>query len=201
MIEKLLALDIELFYLINGLRNPLLDRFIPLFSKETFLIVSYLSLLGMLFFMAWRKKLVKRLGPNFIIIFTLLGLGYGISDFTCGKIIKPLVARDRPCGQLKGVYYYSEGKFIYLESPRADKKNYGFPSCHVANATFVSTFYSLSFPKGSPIFLSLALLVGFSRVYLGHHFPGDVLGGMLIGISLALTTFFAYRWILSKGYV
>ncbi|MCS7150690.1 MAG: phosphatase PAP2 family protein [Caldimicrobium sp.] len=197
MIDKLVAIDVHLFYLINGLRNPLFDKILPVLSNEKVLISSYLSVSFVLLVLFLKKGLIKR----FLFAFGLLWLGFGLSDFTCGKIVKPLVERERPYVQLGHVYYYTEDKFKFLEKPRTDKKTRSFPSCHMSNAAFGSTFYSFLLPQGSPLFILFALLIGYSRIYLGHHFPGDIMGGIIIGFTIGFVKVLFLKWMIRRSYV
>ncbi len=60
---------------------------------------------------------------------------------------------------------------------------FSFPSGHTAAAFVMATILSLYFPFLSLLFVTWALLIGFSRILLGVHFPGDILAGMILGIS------------------
>lgn len=99
----------------------------------------------------------------------------GITDLSATYAIKETVQRARPCYALKNPRLISGcgGPF-------------GFPSNHAANAMAVATTVAakLPFPQGA-LAVGLASLVGLSRIYLGVHYPGDVLGGFALGACLA----------------
>lgn len=97
-----------------------------------------------------------------------------ITDQVSASIIKPLVARPRPYG---------------------GGSSYSFPSVHATNLAAQATLFARFYPKLTACFVVMALLVGYSRIYLEKHYPSDVLGGYLLGITLgALAAWAALRW-------
>ena len=95
-------------------------------------------------------------------------------DQVAASIIKPLVARPRPFG---------------------GGSSYSFPSVHAADIAAQATLFARFYPKITVAFAVMALLVGYSRIYLEKHYPSDVLGGYLLGITLgALAAWAALRW-------
>jgi undecaprenyl-diphosphatase len=180
----LIAFDIRLFYSINGLRNKFLDFLLPLFSDKIFIYFFYILFFLISSFLLYRaSKLEVRKIPLLIVLFLL---GFGVSDFSCGKLFKPLFHRERPFVNLPRVYYYSHGEFQYLNNPLTHKQTKSFPSCHAENTAYASTFLSFLKPSLSPLFIFFALMVGYSRIYLGHHFPLDVFFGYLLGFIIGL---------------
>jgi undecaprenyl-diphosphatase len=91
------------------------------------------------------------------------------------KIIKQSVKRDRPCESLPGV----EGRVTPSDQ-------FSFPSGHTAAAFLIATLLGNAYPLLLPIAGAWALAVGFSRIYLGVHYPTDVVAGMLLGTLSAL---------------
>ena len=102
-----------------------------------------------------------------------LVIGLGLSDFISSHLLKPWVGRLRPCWSLDNirVLVNCAGRF-------------SFPSSHATNATTIATLFAFFYPRGKWLYFLLAFLVGYSRIYVGVHYPLDVLGGFLLGISI-----------------
>jgi undecaprenyl-diphosphatase len=96
-----------------------------------------------------------------------------LSDFCTAKIIKPLFGRWRPLGHF----------------------GLSFPSVHATNSFAIVTLISLFFRrKGLQISLyTMAVLVAFSRLYIGVHYPTDILAGAILGVVDALIIYYAWR--------
>lgn len=100
-------------------------------------------------------------------------------------VIKPTIARARPT--------YAAAQARALEVDALDPKRavpplpttYSFPSGHATSTFGAAVAVSRMWPAGRVLWWTLAVLIGYSRIYLGHHFPLDVAGGALLGIALA----------------
>ncbi|BAS25923.1 phosphatase PAP2 family protein [Limnochorda pilosa] len=91
------------------------------------------------------------------------------------QVLKRVIQRDRPYLVIEG----SRG----IVAPLAD---HSFPSGHTTAAVSMAVVLSAAQPLLTPLLGALAALVGFSRTYLGHHYPTDVLAGALIGILFGI---------------
>ena len=92
------------------------------------------------------------------------------------KLVKHVVRRSRPCGAAGP----GESGMRLLD-------RFSFPSGHTAGAFLMATVVGSFFPIVSGVFFAWAALVGFSRIFLGVHYPTDVLAGMVVGICCGTT--------------
>ena len=178
--EYLNQLDTQLFLLINGSHNAFFDPIMYWLSNIMIWVPMYLLII---FFMIRRYKMPGLLMLLFIAITITL------CDQTSSHLLKNLVQRLRPSHEpaLAGLIYLSKAGPGGL---------YGFVSSHAANCFGLATFIYFTFDNQfKPLKYGLivwAVLVSYSRIYNGVHYPGDVLVGSLIGI--------AYGYLMAKAY-
>ena len=114
-----------------------------------------------------------------------------IIDPTVYYLIKPLIARLRPC---------HEPALAWIRTIDGCGGKYGFPSSHASNV-FGMVMIIGSFYKSSRYYLyPIAILVALSRVYLGLHYPSDILGGAVYGMLIASIVIFLIR-IIAQNHV
>lgn len=160
------------------LRSPLLDVAMPLFSSRALLFAILAGLL------VWR---CARLGKGQAQYFILLVLCMGASDLATNQV-KHAVGRVRPEHSIAGTYYRQGDTWQRLPADFRQEKERGpsFPSAHAANSAALALLAALLWPRLRAYVWALPALVGWSRLYLGKHFPTDVLGGWALGILVAL---------------
>jgi undecaprenyl-diphosphatase len=104
-------------------------------------------------------------------LFTVVLLALLLGSTTANSIVKPAVHRTRPFDELPGTVIGGR------------PNDASFPSGHSATAFAAAMALSRVEPAGAPVWWALAALIAFSRVYLGVHYPLDVLGGAALGIA------------------
>ncbi len=167
--KRLAELDRELFLYLNNLGTEQWDWMWIAISDKWMAIPLYALLLYLIFRkLGWQATLIT------MVVVTLL---ITATD-QLANLFKHGFERPRPCRQ-EGVMEFA--RFVAERCGR-----FGYFSAHAANSTGVAVFLSLLFKKHYPklfIFLLIwAVVVSYSRIYLGVHYPGDVITGMFIGV-------------------
>ena len=187
MIEYFNAIDTKIFLFLNSLHHPALDP-IMLFVSDSHIPIA-LIIFAFLFY--GYRKIKKKIFLAFVFIL----LAVGLSDSISSRIFKPTFERLRPCKQeaLKSQ--------VHLAGKKCWGGKYGFISSHAANSFAMALFIFLlfgGFNKTWGMLLPYALLVSYSRIYLGKHFPGDLIVGALLGLLMAYISFKLYRITIRK---
>jgi undecaprenyl-diphosphatase len=163
LISFLYSLDVGLFRWVNeGWSHPLLDHFFSF-------ITEYKNFLVLL--IPWLIYLLIKGGPKGRLLAAGLFFALLIADQTSSHLLKLLIQRARPCNALEGVL-----------TPHGKSSAYSFPSSHAANMGAAMFLLSMAYRRWTWMFVLTAFLVGLSRVYLGLHYPSDVLGGYALGL-------------------
>lgn len=192
MFKQLIELDRSLFLTINGLHTPFFDKVMVIFSASAPWIPLYIAIaLAMFFSFKWEVS-DSFSKPKFLVLrkslyFGLIAMAGAIITFAFTDIlstqIKHLIERPRPAfdveiGNLARMLEHKGGQ-------------YGFISSHAANVFGLATFTSSIFKKKyyTVTIYFWAVMVSYSRIYVGKHFPLDVLGGALFGTLIGLGIF------------
>lgn len=165
--------DKDLLLFLNGMHSPLWDYSMTLFTITPTWLIFYATILTII---------VRKHGKKSLFIIVAIALMILCADQFSG-ILKHTVQRLRPSNdpafsQLIHVFFKKGGQF-------------GFVSAHAANTFAIATFTSLFFRnrKYSLFIFPWAIIISYSRIYLGVHYPGDVFCGALLGIIVGIGIF------------
>jgi undecaprenyl-diphosphatase len=166
-------IDSALFFLVNkNLQNSFFDVVMPFITKNAKLVF--------LFTVLWAA--VKEKKALLQLLFVSL-IAVALADGS-GHVLKDIIARQRPCNALTDINLLV-----------GCGHSYSMPSNHATNAfAFAMTFFLLRKNIIGYVSLAAAALIALSRVYVGVHYPADVLAGALLGAGSAYAAILIYRW-------
>ncbi len=184
--EALSNIDTEFFLFLNGLHTSWLDKVMIAVTQMWVWVPLYLLLIY------WT---VKQYGKRCWWIFLAVGIVVLCSDQLSAHVCKPLFQRLRPCYNADLQY------LIYLPKGMAGGR-YGFVSSHAANTFAVAAFLTPALRKdrnwmGIMLYF-WAFISSYSRIYLGFHYPGDILCGALLGILIGLIFWKVFQLVVVK---
>lgn len=185
-LDGIISLDQYLLTLINGSNSLFLDSIVPMLTSAITWIPLYI---GLLYIVVKNNETMAQIGLAVGGALVCIVLSGGIDDF----IIKPLVARPRPCNDLLFKCQLDLVKGTLEQS-------YSFFSAHAANTMSLAVFVCLLVRDRilgvTMIFWSL--LNCWTRLYLGVHYPFDVLAGILWGVGIGFLVYYLYKKIYLK---
>ncbi|MDD7248010.1 MAG: phosphatase PAP2 family protein [Prevotellaceae bacterium] len=172
-------MDTQLFFLINGYHTPYLDQLMFLISQKAVWIPLYASLL----YVVWRNYSWRGL----LTVLLMVGIGMLITDWANAHLLRPWIGRLRPSNPDNPI-----SSMVHIVNGRRGS-GCGFPSAHAANIWLLTLLMFHWFRDGllSLTMVVVAVAVCYSRIYLGYHYPGDILGG----IVLAYLTAWLLTWL------
>ena len=184
--EQLLELDREVFLFLNNLGNPAWDDFWN-FITNKFASIPFYALLVFFLYRAlgWKKTLLC-----LVLIAAVI-----TSTDQLSNLFKHFFERPRPCRQ-EGVMEYA--RFVAVRCGR-----FGYFSAHAASSAALVLFLGMILKNYwkhiFPVLLVWGLLVSYSRIYIGVHYPGDILTGWFFGILIGFL-FYRFFLFLQKKY-
>lgn len=171
--ELLYSFDTQLFLLFNHLpHNQALDsvgRFLSVVGPERVVWIPITAW----FFIKSRGAMRRFFVPLFLTL---------IVSWVSAELLKIIVARGRPSAAMGAIIIGS------------DQGDFSFPSAHATVAFALAVALSAVEPKWKRPFYVLALAIGVSRMYLGYHYPLDVLAGAILGVVVGTTVLNGVRW-------
>ena len=175
MIDSIITADTDLFLFLNSFNNDFFDAIMYWVSHKFFWVPFYLFLVYLLY---------RHFGIKQAVVFTLLIIvTFGLTNTLSVEAFKKVFERPRPC---HNEMIKSQVHIVKEHCGGA----WGFVSSHASNVFGLATLIFLFLGrriKGIGIgILVWAAIVSYSRIYLGVHYPLDILCGALLGISIAL---------------
>jgi len=184
MIDWLVQLDTKIFLILNGLNSESFDVVMWWVSGKSTWWPFYVLLLG---YLGWKK------GWQLVPMILFIALVIVLADQISVHLFKNVFQRLRPCHEpsLEGL--------VHLVNNKCGGK-YGFVSSHAANTFGLASLLFLWVRRRwfTVLMILWASLVGYSRIYLGVHYPGDVLFGSLLGVSCGWLSFYLFKLLISK---
>jgi undecaprenyl-diphosphatase len=174
MIDQLVQFDRDLFFAINhGLSNSFFDWLMPILRDRYTWVLLYLFIIVFS---------IKNYGKQGFIMLLFLAMTFGISDFLSSSVIKPNVQRLRPCNETE--IKTNVNNLVDCGT------GYSFPSSHATNHFGIAVFLIMMFYHKWKIILPIGIFwaasISFAQIYVGVHYPIDILTGSLLGSSIGL---------------
>jgi undecaprenyl-diphosphatase len=171
-------IDRNLFLFLNGMNSPFWDEVMWIISAKATWIPLYLFILWLF---------IRNHGRKTVVIILFVAAAITLSDQLSVHAFKDVFQRLRPCHEpdLEALVHIVRGKC---------GGKYGFVSSHAANSFSIALFALLLLKRRwlSILLVSWALVVSYSRIYLGVHYPGDILGGAMLGSLTGWLLWYAY---------
>ena len=188
MLDRLIQADIQLFTFLNGLHASWMDPIMWWISERSPWIPFYVFLIVMMIGrLKWKKGLIAVVSIVLVVV---------IADRFTSGFMKPYFERPRPSHEKR-----IRDQVHVLTNPNGDEYRggaYGFASSHSANAFGMAMFMFLLFRGRWRWMFAWAFVVAYSRIYLGVHYPGDIIVGGLVGILAAWGVFKLYQTVTSN---
>jgi len=180
--------DQSIFDFINqGLANPFFDAVLPVYREKTTWIPLYLIMI----FLLWRSYGMKRT----LWLLALIAVTLTIADQLAASLLKPWIGRLRPCAEPS---LADHARMLVNCGGK-----YSFPSNHATNHFALAMVLSLTWLKSKAPGWQLAIFlwaatISLAQVYVGKHYPGDILAGAVLGAGIAYLAVMIYRSWLDK---
>jgi undecaprenyl-diphosphatase len=179
-------IDYQLFIFFNtAFANPFFDAVFPIITKESNLTHAFFIAIAVHVAVSKDKILAAKRSVVAILLFA-------VSDAIAYRVIKAFFERLRPCNPI----YFVDNVHLLFPQCRfilGQNGSFSFPSNHAVNLTAMTLIWSLWCPKLKYFLIPAALLLIFTRVYCGVHYPIDLFFGMIFGIAFGFAAYYASK--------
>ncbi len=184
--ETILQLDKDIFLFLNNLGTKPWDDFWLFMTHKLYQIPLYVVLLFLFY---------KRFGVRgTLITLVVVALMIAASDQLSNLFKNVLFRRTRPC-RTAGI-----GEYTRMLAHHCGR--HGYFSAHAASSMALAFFTGLVFKKQLkslfPFMILWSLIVSYSRIYVGVHYPGDIITGIIIGMGLGYGTYKLHQFLITK---
>lgn len=179
-------IDARLLLIVNGAHSPFFDSVMWCISGRWIWVPFYAVLAYLLFRrMSWKRASICLVTIGLIIL---------AADQTCATLIRPEIGRLRPANLNNPL-----SSFVHVVNGYRGGR-YGFPSCHAANTFALAVFMSLVIRHKwfTVMMFSWAIVVSYSRMYLGVHYFGDLFCGATIGSLFAVLFYYLQNYLFKR---
>ena len=188
LLQSLVETDQSLLLYLNGLHNTFWDYFMSAFTGKAIWVPMYASILYVLLKnFNWKITLCCLIAIALTITF---------ADQVCATLIRPIVERPRPSNPASPI-----ADLVHIVNGRRGG-GFGFPSCHASNSFGLAFLLVFLFRKRwlSLFICAWAALNCYTRIYLGLHYPGDLLVGMLVGLCGAMLMYYILQKVTKENF-
>lgn len=183
--DQLLLYDEWLFRLINGVwHHAFLDAVMPFLRNKYFWAPVYLFILSFLL-LNYGKRVW------YVIFFAIVTIV--LSDQISSSIIKPLVGRLRPCN----LDTFKESVRLLIDCGSGKSFTSSHATNHFGIATYFVSIFRHRFKWVVPVGFLWAALISYGQIYVGVHYPLDILGGAIIGILIGLYSYTMVKFLVN----
>lgn len=186
MLEKILSLDTQLFIYLNGLGSETYDGLWLMITRQ----VNWIPFFLLLFYLIYKKLGIKQSLYLLLFVAVLVAATDQITN-----VFKFTFKRLRPC---------SNTEINTIIRVVQSRDSFSFFSGHAANTMAVSMFLYLNFKNQYKYFGLLflwPLIFAYSRIYLGLHYPLDIISGYICGVITGYLMYKVYKWVLKKYFI
>lgn len=179
MFQQLLRFDVNWFQKINkDWSSPWLDVLMPILTDLHRYLPFWIFVIVLSAILAYQERM------RFVRILLAVFFSVALSDVICHHVLKEAFKRPRPEFSLQEPILRTHSH-----------SGYSLPSNHAANIMAAASTLGFFFPHVRFLFMLVAAVIGFSRIYVGVHFPLDVLSGYIFGLCCSLTVWLAFSQI------